>query len=122
MSQSIDAIFARALSDLSRQLLVNYPVGYCCCDRREDSIVEPRIASSKCHECFLTTTIFDLPQMSALTGQAARERGQRSLSTQTLVRLNEPLHMESALVVSDSDGKPLITDGPFAETKEQLIC
>ena len=70
----------------------------------------------------LNNDYLDLPQMSALTAQAAKERGQRSPSTQTLVRLNEPLHMESALVVSDSDGKPLITDGPFAETKEQLIC
>ena len=71
---------------------------------------------------FLNSDYFDLPQISALRAQEAKERGQRSLSTQTLLRLNEPLHMESALAVSDSDGKPLITDGPFAETKEQLIC
>jgi hypothetical protein len=70
----------------------------------------------------LNNDYFDLPQISAFRVQAAKERGQRSLSTETLLRLNEPLHMESALVVSDSDGKPLITDGPFAETKEQLIC
>jgi hypothetical protein len=69
----------------------------------------------------LNNDYFDLPQISALTAQAAKERSQRSLSTQTLLRLG-PLHTESALVVSDSDGKPLITDGPFAETKEQLIC
>jgi hypothetical protein len=67
---------------------------------------------------FLNNDYFDLPQISALSVQAAKKRGQRSLS----LRLNELLHTENALMVCDGDGKPLITDGPFAETKEQLIC
>ena len=71
---------------------------------------------------FLNSDYFDPPQISALRVQVVRKRGQRSLATQMLLRLNEPLETEVALIVSDSDGKPLITDGPFAETKEQLIC
>jgi hypothetical protein len=71
---------------------------------------------------FLNSEYFDLPQISTLRVQTARKRGQRALSTQTLLRLEEPLAPKDALVVTDAEGRPLITDGPFAETKEQLIC
>jgi hypothetical protein len=71
---------------------------------------------------FLNNDYFDLPPISALGAQTANKPRQRALGTQAHLHLSEPLETESALMVNDGDGKPLITDGPFAETKEQLIC
>ena len=71
---------------------------------------------------FLNNDHFDLPPISPHRVQTASKRGRRALAAQMQLHLNEPLETESALIVNDGDGKPLITDGPFAETKEQLIC
>jgi hypothetical protein len=71
---------------------------------------------------FLNSDYFGLPQISPCAVHTARKRGRRTFATQTLLHLNAPLETEDALIVNDANGKPLITDGPFAETKEQLIC
>jgi hypothetical protein len=88
----------------------------------EHSIDAAEIHAEQMPRVFLNSDYFDLPQISALKVQAARRQGPRSLVTQVLLRLHEPLETESTLIVSDANGNPLITDGPFAETKEQLIC
>jgi hypothetical protein len=70
---------------------------------------------------FLNSDYFDLPKISACTVHT-KKRGRRAFATQTLLHVTAPVETEGALIVNDANGKPLITDGPFAETKEQLIC
>ena len=52
--------------------------------------------------------------------QRIRELEQDMTSADALVRSARLEPSESAKVVAVRDGKPVTTDGPFAETKEQL--
>jgi hypothetical protein len=55
--------------------------------------------------------------------QSARSRGAApAVSTHLLLQLIEPSQpMDPVMTVRDQNGALLITDGPFAETKEQML-
>jgi hypothetical protein len=88
----------------------------------EHSIVAADNLVEQMPRAFLNSDFFDLPRISACTAYTVKKRSRRAFAAQTILNLTAPLETEDAFIVNDSNGKPLITDGPFAETKEQLIC
>ncbi len=67
----------------------------------------------------VAASVTDEDQQACYAGH--RKLQERSKSSDAFRAANELVSVDAATTVRWSDGKPMIIDGPFAETKEQLM-